>query len=241
MTISKSQGVNGLKPVSIGEPDKVTAWPFKEPEKNSAWKDDPQQAEPAGARFLVDTELEKAKKRTAEILALMSPPGALKLPPKLEAARWKWGIPDGAFRAQAIFDRIHVFPIDLEGQKDTYGNSAIHRTEVGKLKDVQNGHRGILLSMGLTAADQCVSHGVELGDIVITIRNSPHALECCRLTTGVPMFYLLMRAGDLTSDETLLEQINSGETKIVDTGGEHSYCFQIEGKQKRQGFSNGTW
>ena len=240
MTISKSQGVNGLTPISIGDPEKVTAWPFPEPEKKTAWKDDAKQVEPAGARFLVDTELEKAKKRTEEIRALMSPPGALKLPPLLEAQRLKWGIPDGAFRAQAVFDRIHVFPIDFEGQKETYGNSSIHRPETTKMVDVQNGHRGILISMGLDAMDKCISNGMELGHIVRTIRNSPHAQECARTSYG-PMYYLVQRAGDLCSSETQWDELQSGESSIVDEGGTHCYCFQINGKKKRGSHANDNW
>ena len=241
MSISRGQGVEGLKPISIGEPDKVTAWPFKEPQKRTAWKE-PEVAELPGARYQVDTEGETAKKRTAEIKALMSPPGALGLPELLEYQRLKWGIPDGAFDCRAVFDRIHIFPIDFEGQgdKETYGNTSIHRPKVVKQRDEQNGHRGILISMGLTAADHCVSHGIELGHIVRTIRNAPHAQECARISFG-SMFYLVMRDGDLTGSETQEQDIRAGISKIVDEGGEHSYCFNFAGRKKKIALCKDTW
>jgi hypothetical protein len=149
----------------------------------------------------------------------------------LEAARWKWGIPDGAFACQAVFDRIHIFPIDLFENGDRIPGTNLFRPNISKLKDEQNGHRGVLLSMGLSAMDQCTSHGIELGHIVRTIRNAPHAQECERME-DFSVFYLVMRAGDLTGSETQREELVSGKTSIVDLGGEHCYRFEVEGKKK---------
>lgn len=234
-----ARGSGEHKPISIGEPEKVTAWPFPEKIKVTDSRIASEPAKDAPVR-LVDHELEKAKRRTAEIKELMSPPGALRLPPLLDAARLKWGIPDAAFECQAVFDRIHIFPIDFEGLKETYGQSSIIRPEVTKMRDLQNGHRGILISMGLAAADHCVSHGIELGHIVRTIRNAPHAQECARITDG-SIFYLVMRDGDLTGSETQMEQLRSGETRIVDDGGEHAYCFNIEGRKKKIALVQDNW
>ena len=237
MSISRGGDYRWNKPTSIGEADKVQSWPFKEPEKTTAWKD----RDEGEKKFeLVDHELEKAKRRTAELKALMSPPGALGLPPLLDEQRLKWGIPDGAFECAAVFDRIHIFPIDFEGQKETYGTSGILRPEVTKLRDLQNGHRGILISMGLTAADHCVSHGIDLGHIVRTIRNAPHAQVCARITDG-DVFYLVMRDGDLTGDETLQGELRSGSVSVIDEGGEHSYCLNIGGRKKRAALIRDNW
>lgn len=239
--ISRGQGVEGLKPVSIGEPDKVTAWPFKEPEKKSAWKDEPKPPKDIPVE-LRDFEKISAEERTRLIKERMSPPGALRLPELLEAARWKWGIPDGAFKCQAVFDRIHIFPIDMiDGESaEFYPGTSIARAKLSKQKDEQNGHRGVLISMGLSAADHCVSHGIELGHIVRTIRNAPHAQECEKFTFG-PMFYLVMRDGDLTGSETQREELVSGKTRIVDEGGTHSYCFNVEGRKKKAALVADNW
>lgn len=239
MSLSRGGDYRYDKPTSIGEPDKVTSWPFPEPEKTSAWKE----ARPAKdvPVELVDSELEAAKKRTAELKTMMSTAGALGLPALLDEARLKWGIPDSAFDARAIFDRIHIFPIDYEGEKETYGNSSIVRPDAMKKRDVQKGHRGILISMGLEAMDHCISHGIELGHIVRTIRNAPHVQEVARLVHGGPMYVLVMRDGDLTGSETLEQEIRAGSKQIVNDAGEHGVNFNLSGYSKRKALIRDEW
>lgn len=242
-----ARGSGEHKPISIGEPDKVQSWPFKEKvrvtDRRGQEDPEPKKKDPpkdAGIR-LVDYEMEKAIKRTAAIKKLMGAPGTLGLPPLLEAARLKWGIPDAAFEAEALFDRIHIFPIDVVGIVSSDGEKTeIYRPEAAIKRDLQNGHRGVLISMGLEAADHCVSHGTELGHLVRTIRNAPHAQEFARIG-GEPMYYLVMRDGDLTSNETLRKNLRSGATRIVDEGGEFSYCFQIEGRKKKVALIQDNW
>lgn len=216
---------------------------FPEPVKTTSWvsrvNPEPSPGEAAVAGLFRDVDLDAAKKRTAEIKEQMSPPGALNLPELLEAQRLKWGIPDGAFKCRAVFDRIHIFPIDFEDENEKT-TGGIFLPESTKQRSTQNAHRGVLISMGLTAADHCVSHGIELGHIVRTIRNSPHAQECARLSTG-SLFYLVMRDGDLTGDETIEEDLRSGKSSIVETGGEHNYCYQMEGKKKRVALTRDNW
>lgn len=206
---------------------------FPEPEKTSAWKDVDRGI--AKAPAFVDHELESAKKRTAEIKERMSPPGALGLPPALEAQRLKYGIPDGAFRSQALWDRIHVFPIDHEeGEAVEKTAGGIYKPNTRKLRDKQEGNRGVLISAGLAAMDRLMSYGVELGDVVITNKNCPFARRCEELSTEW-MYYLVMREADLASDETLLERMRAGEQQIVDAGGEDGYNHQLAAND------NGSW
>jgi hypothetical protein len=242
MSISRGQGVAGLTPVSIGEPEKVTAWPFKEPEKKSAWEDAPKPAFDPNR----DVEREKALKRTAMIKARMSPPGALRLPPLLEKQRLEHGIPDGFFKSQAAFDRIFVFPLDLfEGMATFSAQSPILRPRVTELKDKQEGNRGVLISAGLTAADRLMSHGIELGHIVTTNKNVPFARRCDRLEDGTEMFYLVMREADLAGSETLAEEILAGKKRIEDLGDASGYSHQVVdilGARKKQSvYVNDVW
>lgn len=196
---------------------------FPEPEKTSAWDKEPKEPQIA----LIDHELEKAKERTRQIKALMSPPGALGLAPLLEAHRLKYGIPDGAFRTQALFDRIHVFPIDHEeGELVEKTAGGIIKPATTKMKDKQEGNRGVLISAGLTAMDRLMSHGVEIGDIVVTNKNVPFARRFAEIQM-LPMFYLVMRDADLASDESLTERIRAGEQRIVEIGDSDSYSHQI--------------
>lgn len=222
---------------SIPSVEKTTSWTSRELSEKDVV------LERMGMVPMRDPFLDAAIERTAEIKTLMSPPGALGLPELLDQQRLKWGIPDAAFDARAVFDRIHVFPIDFHGQVETFTpGGSILQPEESKQRSMQNAHRGILISMGLDAADKCISHGIEIGHIVRTIRNAPHAQECARLKcNGKSMFVLVMRAGDLTGDETQEEKLRAGVTRIVDEGGENSYCYNIEGRKKRGVFIADNW
>lgn len=195
---------------------------FPEPEKTSAWKPE----ERGEAPVFRDHELDKAVRRTKLIKEKMSPPGGLGLPEKLEAARLKHGIPDGFFRVLAGFDRILVFPLDPFDADEKIPGSMLYRPQVTKQKDMQEGFRGVLISAGLTAADRLMSHGYELGDIVMTNKNVPFARRM-ELLEGEPMFVLVMRDGDLAGNETLQEEIRAGIKRIVDVGGDGSYQHQV--------------
>jgi hypothetical protein len=204
----------------------VTASPiysFPEPEKKTAWseKDEVQ----ARIEFR-DTELDAAIHRTKLIKERMSPPGALHLPEKLEAARLKHGIPDGFFRVAAGFDRIFVFPIDPFDADEKMPGSSLYRPELTKQKDLQEGYRGVLISAGLTAMDRLMSHGYELGDVVMTNKNVPFARRM-ELLEGKPMFVLVMRDGDLAGNETLQADILAGKRRIIDAGDPGKYEHQV--------------
>lgn len=200
---------------------------FPEPEKTSAWTNAERNQAVVKPPEFVDHELEAAKTRTEEIKARMSPPGALGLPPLLEAQRLKYGITDNALRSQALFDRIHVFPIDHEeGELADKTAGGIIKPHSKKLRDKQEGNRGVLISAGLIAMDRLMSHGVELGDIVVTNKNCPFARRCDELSKEW-VYYLVMREADLASDETLLERMRAGEQRVVDLGGELGYQHQL--------------
>jgi hypothetical protein len=210
----------------------VTApiYSFPEPEKKTAW---PDKDEALAARvdsavsMFRDTERDAAIKRTKLIKEKMSPPGALHLPEKLEAARLKHGIPDGFFRACAGFDRIFVFPLDPFDQDEKIPGSMLYRPQITQKKDLQEGFRGVLISAGLTAMDRLMSHGYELGDIVMTNKNVPFARRV-ELLEGEPMFVLVMRDGDLAGNETLQADILAGKRRVVDVGGaDEGYQHQI--------------
>jgi len=227
--------------------DSRPIYSFPEPEKTTAWGT----SNGGGAKIdLVDHELEKAKKRTELIRAHMSPPGALRLPPLLEKHRLKYGITDGALASQALFDRIHVFPIDgAEGDRIEKTSGGIFKPAITKLKDKQEGNRGVLISAGLTAMDRLMSHGVQLGDVVVTNKNVPFARRCEEISDQV-LHYLVMRDGDLASSETLMERIRAGEQCITDAGDDGSYQHQVAAiredgtldvSKKQSVYLNDTW
>jgi hypothetical protein len=204
---------------------------MKAPEKTSSWTDaDKERA----ARMFEDPELAAAKKRTEQIKQHMSPAGALGLPPRLEAARLKYGITDAFFKVQASFDRIFVFPLSLEDGEKVEKIGAIFKPQTTKLRDLQEGNRGVLISAGLTAMDRLMSHGYELGDIVITNKNVPFARRC--ETIGIEsLHYLVMRDGDLAGNESQMERLREKQARIVDVGGPDGYSHQIASND------NGEW
>lgn len=221
---------------------------FPEPEKTTAWKDDERKDAPLA---LVDHDLEAAKRRTALIKEHMSPPGALGLPELLEAQRLKYGITDAFFKVQASFDRIFVFPIDAEdGDKAERTTGGIFKPNTTKLRDKQEGNRGVLISMGLSAADRLKSHGYELGHIVITNKNVPFARRCETISEHV-LHYLVMRDGDLAGSETLAEEIRAGKKRIVEVPTDAGMQHQIEVigddgiiediRKKQSVYLNDTW
>lgn len=194
---------------------------IKEPEKTTAW------TPPAEPIEFVDHELEKAKRRTAQIKEHMSPPGALGLPPLLEAQRLKYGITDAFFRVQASFDRIFVFPIDAEdGEKADKTTGGLWKAQVTKMRDLQEGHRGVLISAGLTAADRLMSHGIEIGHVVITNKNVPFARRCETISEHA-LHYLVMREADLAGSETLMGEIRAGKKRILEVGIDDGYQHQV--------------
>ena len=204
---------------------------IKEPEKTSAWKEK-DRAEPK--IDLVDHELLDDEKRTKLIKEKMSPEGALHLPPLLDKHRLKYGIPDAFFKSQAAFDRIYIFPLDPDDETERVKGTVLYKPKATKLRDKQEGNRGVLISAGLTAADRLMSHGIELGHVVTTNKNVPFARRCEEIL-GVPMFFLVMRDGDLAGSETLAEEILEGKKRVVEVRDESGYEHQIAGND------NGEW
>lgn len=207
---------------------------FKEPEKSSSWE---HKGEP---KIDLSVELVTAmERRKNELRESMSPPGALGLPPLLEEMRIKYGIPDGVFKTQAVFDRIFVYPIDPFDGKPTVGKTTILKPDEAVKKDLQDGARGVLISAGLIAADRLMSHGIELGHVVMTNKNVPFA-RMVQEFSDFKAYVLVMRDGDLAGSETLAQELKS-KTKQIEDVGEDSYCHQFAGKKKQSLYVQDTW
>lgn len=215
---------------------------FPEPEKTSAW--DKEQFVPKDIPVrMVDFEGETLAKKKAALRAAVSAPGALGLHALLDAKRIKYGIPDGVFRAQAIFDRVFVYPIEPfdspDGEQKIAGTDFFKPTATIK-RDLSEGYRGVLISAGLTAMDRLMSHGILIGDTVMTNKNVPFARRCQQIEGFGDVFVLVMRDGDLAGSEDLAERMKTKETVITDTGTD-SYCHQLVGKKKASCFVNDTY
>jgi len=150
-----------------------------------------------------------------EVKRLHEEHGDLGLPPLLAERRLEYGIPDGNFEFQTVFDRILVYQVDRY-TGDTYGEgSLIHMPHTHRESEKQMAPRGILVAAGLTALDQLRSHGVDLGHLVTFIRLAPYRYPTGRIL-GRETYSILMRAGDILGSEDLCQAMKNGECKIDD-------------------------
>lgn len=159
---------------------------------------------------------QEATRATESLKRRMSPKGALRLPPLLDARRLEWGIPDGAFRAQALYDRLLIWQIPPAfSTGDTIGGGAILKSEQTKLKELRECPRGIIISAGLKALDVLRSNGSDLGHIVKTVKNSIYGVQCdYDPETGKYDWLQVLRDSDLIDDEDLHTALISGACSV---------------------------
>lgn len=164
-------------------------------------------------------QIAEFEKASVSIREHMSPPGALGLPPLLEARRMEWGITDGAFDCQAAYDRILIFQIPQKGfEKGMYGGeSRLIVPENAQELRKRQAPRGIIVSAGLKALDELRSNGMELGDIVMFNHVAPWRVETDVI--GGKMHYLLvMHTGHIIGSEDTARRLRNGELKLTTPG-----------------------
>ena len=193
-------------------------------------------SEPVPEGFTTVEELVKAGWDSAQIakvtavteatLEKMSPPGALGLPPLLEAKRLKYQITDGTFRVHPAFDRILVFQIS-EHEGETFGGGAIIMAPtVAKREEVET-PRGVIISAGLLALDHLRSNCIDIGHTVYFVQNAPWRIRV-DVNRGHLFHVMVLRDGDLIGSEDTQEAVRKGNLKVTynkDTG-QHVYADQ---------------
>lgn len=152
-------------------------------------------------------------KHDERVSAKISPEGELGLPRKLDLVRLKYRIPDGAFRLQAVFDRIYVYQVPWDN-KETFGDSPIIKPDTVKHKETVQAPLGVIISAGLKAMDILRSNGLDLGHTVGLIRLAPYRIECDTIG-GKTIEILVMNSGDLVGGEELAKQLRAREARIV--------------------------
>ncbi len=175
--------------------------------------------------------IEQMERATAEIKAKMSGPGGLALPDLLDQRRMNYGIPDGAFRVQSVYERCLIFQISpMSSETEKFGDTLIIKPDVTKDRERVESPRGILVSAGLRAMDILESNGIQLGHIVTFIKFSPYRIpvDCIG---GKWMYLMQVDAGDITGDEDLGVELRAGRRRLLfdDSSGEH----YIEGTKNR--------
>lgn len=169
---------------------------------------------PRHMEVLADPTMELADRLAAAIKERMSPPGALGLPPLLEARRLRYGIPDEAFDAEPVFDRFLAWQIEPKHEegKKTFGDTMIIKPESQQKRALKESTRVVIVSAGLETMEVFASHGIAIGSIVNIIRMSPwHVLIGNYM--GVDTHLMVLRTGDVVSSEDQRELLKAGKVK----------------------------
>lgn len=157
----------------------------------------------------------------------MSPPGTLGLPPLLEKRRWEELIPDGAFKTQALFDRILVMQVAPEKGQTTFAGTNIIMTDsrIDRIED--EACRGIIVSAGLLALTELRTNGCDLGHYVRFIKNAPWRMKIDTVKSK-DIHELVMRSGDLVSSEDLSTALREGRVKVAYNAETKVYAYVTE-------------
>jgi len=150
----------------------------------------------------------------------MALPGALGLPPLLEARRLKYAIPDAAFMQQALFEKILLWQIPL-WDGDTFGDTRIVMSERSRTRVGEEAPRGVIVSAGLGAQNFLTSNGSGIGHIVSFVRLLPWRLPIA-IIEGHEIYLIPLFAGDIIADLDLADAIRDGQAAYVERApGDH--------------------
>jgi hypothetical protein len=171
-------------------------------------------------------EREQAERRTKMLLSRMSPRGQLGLPPLLESRRWEYGITDGAFDRQAVFDRVFIRQIAMQKGNTYEPESKIVMPDSVKMKEKNKAPHGIVVSAGLTALDQLRSHGIDLGHKVLFAHTAPYHIRY-DILDGEEQHLIILLAGDIIGSEDLASNLKSRAVRYLarttETGVAHTF------------------
>jgi len=159
-------------------------------------------------------EREQAERRSAVMRKRMSPPGALGLPKLLDERRLEYGITDGAFSRQAVFDRVYLWQIPMQKGDKFESDSLIHMPESVQQREKSRAPQGIIVSAGLRALDQLRSHGVDLGHKILFCHAAPYHIRYDSVL-GLEQHLIIVLAGDIIGSEDLATNLRNREVRCL--------------------------
>lgn len=167
----------------------------------------------------------KASRLQKEIEANFSPPGMLGLPPLLDAKRVKHGIPDSAWKSQAVFNKVLVWQVPVDESK-AYGSGVILKTDQAIKREMSEAPRGVIVSAGLQALDELRSHGVDLGHTVFFTHLAPFRKRL-PMIDGKESSLVILHAGDIFDSEELAMNLKARVVRIIarEVDGQVSHVF----------------
>lgn len=154
-----------------------------------------------------------AERLTKAKLEKMTEKGRLGLPDALEEARWKYGLVDGYFKVQPVFERVFVYQVPLDDGLAMFEGTGLWKPESVMTVEKENTCRGVLVSAGAAALDALKSNGIDVGYLVNFIRFAPFRVEVDRIQ-GTAQYALGLNAGDIVGSETLRDRMNRREVAI---------------------------
>jgi hypothetical protein len=171
-------------------------------------------------------EREQSERRTAVMLKRMSPPGTLGLPKLLDERRIEYGITDGAFSRQAVFDRVFIWQIPMQKGDKFEADSLIHMPESVQQREKSRAPQGIIVAAGLKALDQLRSHGVDLGHKVLFCHAAPYHIRYDSVL-GLEQHLIILLAGDIIGSEDLATNLKNRQVRYLarrtETSIEHTF------------------
>lgn len=150
----------------------------------------------------------------------MAPEETLGLQPLLEFRRLEYGIPDGAFRTQAAYDRVLLWQIGQYEGKGTWGGGSILMPDAAREHERGTAPRGVVVAAGLRALDHLRSNGMDLGHVVAIGGLSPWRIRCDTID-GKPKYVLLLASGDVAGSEDT--------RRLLDLGYATTECMVLDG------------
>jgi hypothetical protein len=171
-------------------------------------------------------EREQAERRSAVMRKRMSPPGTLGLPRLLDERRLEFGITDGAFSRQAVFDRVFLWQIPMQKGDKFESDSLIHMPESVQQREKARAPQGIIVSAGLRALDQLRSHGIDLGHKILFCHAAPYHIRYDSVL-GLEQHLIIVLAGDIIGSEDLATNLRTREVRYraqrTETTVEHTF------------------
>lgn len=136
------------------------------------------------------------------------------LPPLLEARRLEHGIPDGAFRQAASFNRILLWQLPQDSD-EVYSGTRIIKTAKTQDKERDMAPTGVIVSAGLSALDYLRSNGMDLGHIVAFVRLSPYRFQCDIVGKGIEQDLKILQSSDIIASFDLARAMAAGRVRLV--------------------------
>lgn len=131
------------------------------------------------------------------------------LTPLLEMRMATYGIELPKFHP--VFDRCLVYPVDKADQPQATSGGIVLAEQTKQRLGAQ---RGVLIMAGPRAYEQLYSHGISIGDIVISARLSPWERQYFS-DTHRPHRVLVMRAGDIVGSEDFKTALDRGDLRLL--------------------------